>query len=313
MWKPLKLASWFGVIAVAWSIGYVYNARYGGELSWLRMMYERKMALAAEVDAPRRLLITGGSGAHYTINSKLMEQELGIPVLNLGIDGPVGLDVILPSILSEVRKGDIVLLIPEYLILWSEDGLGDRSANFGLAIGRPGLGGVPPKRLAQDTLLLGTPTLRGVTKSTLDLIEKGKLTGYYSDPVDERGDPTVTKERTGEWWELPINQPITKHAVKRIAQFKQEVEAKGGTLILSLPWVYARTDEKSVRNVEKTAEELSKIAPLLYDQKTLNMQTNSNLFADTHYHLKPEARELRAKQLVEELKDVLGSELTEKR
>ncbi|HAG81163.1 MAG TPA: hypothetical protein DCL61_08290, partial [Cyanobacteria bacterium UBA12227] len=77
--------------------------------------------------------------------------------------------------------------------------------------------------------------------------------------------------------------------------------------------VYARTDEKSVRNVEKTAEELSKIAPLLYDQKTLNMQTNSNLFADTHYHLKPEARELRAKQLVEELKDVLGSELTEKR
>ncbi|HBB32490.1 MAG TPA: hypothetical protein DDZ80_08605 [Cyanobacteria bacterium UBA8803] len=309
MWKPLNFGSWIAVAALAWGIGYVYNARYGGELSWLRMMYERKMALAEQVQAPRRLLITGGSGAHYTINSALIEQELGIPVLNLGLDGPVGLDVILPSILGQVRQGDIVLLVPEYLILWSENGLGDRSSQFGVAIGRPGLGGVPPKQLAQDMLMLGTPTLRAATKSTLDVIQKGQLTGYYSEPVNERGDPTVTKTRTGKWWELPINQPASSHAIKRIAKFHQEVQAKGATLILSLPWVYARTDEKSVSNVKKTAAELAKIAPTIYDKQSLNMQTDSSLFADTHYHLQPEARIKRSHQIVQELQEILEPEL----
>lgn len=307
MWKPLKLTSWIAVAVVAWTIGYIYNARYGGELSWLRMMYEDKIALAEDkVEAPRRLLITGGSGAHYTINSELMSEKLGIPVLNLGIDGPVGLNVILPSIIDQVRPGDIVLLIPEYLILWSEDGLGDRSAQFGVAIGRPGLGGVPPKQLAQDTLMLGTATLRGVTKSTIDVIQKGQMTGYYSDGVNAYGDPAPEddKRRTADWWELPINKPITKHALKRIEQFHQEVEAKGGTLVLSLPWVYARTDEKSVENVEKTAEELAKIAPLIYDPESLNMKTDSDLFADTHYHLTPESRTIRSKELVEQLRAI---------
>lgn len=306
MWKPLKLTSWIAVAAIAWTIGYIYNARYGGELSWLRMMYEDKIALAEKVEAPRRLLITGGSGAHYTINSELMQEKLGIPVLNLGIDGPVGLNVILPSIIDQVRPGDIVLLIPEYLLLWSENGLGDRSAQFGVAIGRPGLGGVPPKQLAQDTLLLGTATLRGVTKSTIDVIEKGKMTGYYSDGVNAYGDPAPEddKQRTGDWWELPINQPITKHAVKRIEQFSQEVEAKGGTLVLSLPWVYARTDEKSIANVEKTAQELSQIAPLIYDPESLNMKTDSDLFADTHYHLTPKSRIIRSRELVKQLREI---------
>lgn len=305
MKKVLQLGSWLAIAGLAWGAGYLYNARYGGELSWLRMMYERKIAIASEVEAPHRLLITGGSGAHYTINSKVIQEGLGIPVINLGLDGPVGLDVILPSILPQVRKGDVVLLIPEYLILWADDGLGDRSGQFGTAIGRPGLGNIPPKRFAQDMLMLGNPTLRGITKSTIDLVEKGKFTGYYSDPVDERGDPTVTKYRDNvNWWKLAIKEPAQEHAIKRIAKFKQEVEARGGTLILSLPWVYGRRDDKSINNVKKTAEDLAKIAPTLYEKDTLNMKTDSNLFADTHYHLKPEARIIRSKQIVAELKAV---------
>lgn len=306
MWKPLKLAPWFISAGIAWSIGFVYNVYYGGELSWLRMMYEDKMAIASQTKAPKRLLITGGSGAHYTIDAKLIEKKLGIPVINLGLDGPIGLDVILPSVIDQVRPGDIVLLIPEYLILLDEDGLGDRSANFGVATGKPGLGDIPPKQFAQDVWLLGVPSLRPFTKSMLDLIEKGKMTGYYSDPVDGHGDPTTTKPRTGKWWKLQIEDPISQHALQRIAQFRQEVEAKGGTLVLSLPWVYADTDAESVANVRKTAEKLSKIAPLIYEEDSLNMKTDSSLFADTHYHLLPESRKIRAEEIVEQLKPVIG-------
>ncbi len=305
MRKLLKLAPWAIAATTAWSLGFIYNVYYGGELSWLRGMYFEKMSLAAQVKTSPRLIILGGSGAHHSLDSEVLEQELGMSVLNMGLDGPVGLNVILPSILKAVRPGDIVLLIPEDLILLDEDGLLERSAPFGIATGRPGLGGVPPQALVETIWMQGVPTLRAVTKSTVDLVEKGRFTGYYSDPLTQRGDPSTTKYREGKWWQWKIHQSISPHAVKRIQKFREEVKAKDATLVLSLPWVYASQDEKTLSNMEDITKKLRNIAPLVYDESDYNLKTDSNLFADTHHHLIPEARTMRAQQLAEQLKPVL--------
>ncbi|WP_199320496.1 hypothetical protein [Leptolyngbya sp. FACHB-261] len=307
---PIKLASWFAVAGIAWSAGYIYNVYYGGELSWVRSMYQQKVELVRQIQAPRRLLILGGSGAHFTVDAKLMEQKLSFPVFNLGLDGPVGLDVILATTLAEIRPGDIVLLIPEYLILMDEDGLRERSASFGVAIGRPGLGDIPTKQLAQETMLLGVPSLRALSKSTLDVLEKGKLTGYYSDPIDTHGGPTVLKQRgDADWWQMRIQKPISKHAVQRIASFQNEVKGKEASLVLGLPWVYASPDEETLDNIRKTADALAEIAPLLYDPVSLNLKADSSLFGDTHYHLNAQARQQRSQELVQQLKPLLENQL----
>jgi hypothetical protein len=305
MQKLLRLTSWVAVAGLAWTAGYLYNVRYGGELSWLRMMYEQKMAIASQVQSSQRILIVGGSGAHYTVDAGLLQKELGIPAINLATDGPVGLNVILPAISPAIQAGDIVLLIPEYLILNDEDGLGDRSGQFGLAIGKPGLGNIPPKQLAQDIMLLGVPTLRSGVKASLDLVEKGRFSGYYADPITDNGDPTIIKPRMGKWWQLQIGEPISPHAIQRITQFKQEVEAKGATLVLGLSWIYGSTDPDTLQNVRKTAEELEKIAPTLYDKASLNIKTDSTLFADTHYHLNPDGRRVRSTELAQQLRSTV--------
>ena len=306
MGKSLKILPWLIAAASAWSLGFTYNVVYGGELSWLRRMYWRKIAIAKSLESDRRLLITGGSGAHYTLNSKIIEEGLGIPVVNLGLDGPIGLDVILLSMIDQVRPGDIVLLIPEYLLLLDPDGFGDRSANFGVAIGKPGLGGVPLKQLTQDTIMLGVPSLRAVAKSTVEITQEGKLSGYYADPLSDRGDPTTEKMRQDEWWRLPIHQHLSNYAANRILQFRKEVEAKGGSLVISLPWIYGSTDAKTAKSIRLTAYYLSKIAPTIYDKESLNIKTDSSLFADTHYHLLPQGRQLRAKELVEQLQPLIN-------
>ncbi|MGB3573551.1 MAG: hypothetical protein WA783_12765 [Phormidesmis sp.] len=310
--KPSKkLLSWFAIAGVAWGAGFVYNVNMGGEAYWLKRLYANKVAIAAETTQPK-LIVTGGSGAHYTIDSDLLTKELGMPVVNLGIDGPVGLDVILPSVLDTVKPGDVVLLIPEYLILRQQeddiqDGFGSKSGMFSVAIGQPGLGGVPPKQLALETLQLGIPSLRWSVKSVVDLTEEGRLTGYYDGPLTERGDPIETKQRAGEWWPLGIKEPASPHALARIEQFREEVEAKGGALILSIPWVYGNVeDERTLENVQKTADAFAEIAPTIVDSETLNVQATPDLFADTHYHLTPEGREVRSQQLAEQLKPLLG-------
>ncbi len=301
----LNVWSWFAVAGLAWGAGFVYNVYMGGEAHWLRGLYQNKMAIASQITQPK-LIVTGGSGAHYTINSEILEKALNQPVVNLGIDGPVGLDVILPSILETVKPGDTVLLIPEYLILLDEDGYGDKSGLFGVAIGKPGLGGVPAKQLALETLQLGIPSLRWAVKSGTDLAEEGRFTGYYDGPLTQDGDPIETKPRTGEWWPLKLSNAASPHAIERIAQFKKEVESKGGKLILSMPWVYGDvTDKKTMQSIQQTEKSLSKIAPLLVDERTLNIQESPALFADTHYHLKPEGREIRSQQLASQLKPLL--------
>lgn len=303
---PNKLLSWAAVAGLAWGAGFIYNVNMGGEAFWLKRLYQNKVAIAAETTEPK-LIITGGSGAHYTINSDLLSQELGLPVVNLGIDGPVGLDVILPSVLETVQPGDVVLLIPEYLILLDEDGFGPKSGLFSVAIGKPGLGGVPLKQMALDTLQLGIPSLRWTVKSVVDLAEEGRFTGYYDGPLTERGDPTETKPRIGEWWPLTVNSPASDHALARIEQFRTEVEAKGGALILSMPWIYGDVeDERTLESVQATADAFSEIAPTIVDEETLNVQPTPDLFADTHYHLKPEGREVRSQQLARQLKPLLG-------
>ncbi len=306
--KQPKFLSWFAVAALAWSGGFIYNVYLGGEAHWLKSLYENKIAIANQTPDPK-LIVTGGSGAHYTINSDVLSKAINLPVVNLGLDGPVGLDVILPSILKTVKPGDTVLLIPEYMLLLDEDGFGDRSGMFAVATGQPALGGIPAKQLALETLQMGVPSLRWAVKAAVDVTEEGQFTGYYDGPLTKQGDPTETKLREGDWWPLSIPDPVSPHALQRITQFKSEVEARGGQLILSMPWIYGNAKETLTRsNIQKTAEELSKIAPVLIDQKTLNIQSQPTLFADTHYHLKPEGRKARSEQLASQIKPLLTTQ-----
>lgn len=301
----LRFAPWIATIGITWSLGFIYNVYYGGELSWLRKMYYNKIAIASQVEAPRRLLIMGGSGANFSVNSEVLEKELGFPVINLGLDGPVGVNVIFPSMLKAVRPGDMVLLVPEDLLLFDDDGLLDRSATFGIATGKPGLGGVSAKKLAQTFWTLGVPGLQAVTKSTVDLITKGELTGYYSPPLTDHGDPSWTRYRQNQWDPLKMRRTISPHVEKRITQFREEVEAKGGTLVLSLPWMYASTDAQSIANQRKTAKKLEKIAPTIYNPVDYNLKPNIELFADTHHHLLPEVKVIRSQEIARQLQPIL--------
>lgn len=299
------LWSWAAIAGLAWTAGALYNVYGGGETTWLRHLYQRKIALAQAIEEPK-LIVTGGSGAHYTINADVLAAELGQPVINMGLDGPVGLNLILPSILPQVNSGDTVVLIPEYLLLNHEKGLGDRSGAFALATGQPWTGNIPPQMLAQNILMFGVPSLRAIIKSSTDLVTLGRVTGYYDDPLTAQGDPTVTKVRAGKWWQLKIKNPVTPHALERIAQFHQDVEAQGATLLLALPWVYGdASDSETLENIHVTAEALADIAPVVYNPETFNIQSDGTLFADTHYHLTPEGRKLRSQVLAQQLQPLM--------
>lgn len=305
MGKFKTLLPWAFALVGAWSLGLVYNLYIGGETFFLARMYRQKMAIAAEREAPHRLLLVGGSGVHHAFDSAYLERKLGMPVINLGLDGPIGLNVLLPSVLEAVRWGDIVLLVPENTLLDSPNGILERSVAFGAAIGKPGLGGIPIKQLFADGWRLGIPSFRAVIKSAIDLTQRGEFWGYYADPITSHGDPTVVKPRFSQWWGWQFNTSMTRHAFDRLVRFRREVEAKGATLLLAMPWVYAQPTAKNLKYVQNTSRALSEIAPTLYDPETYNLQQDASDFADTHYHLQLRARTRHSEQIVREIEPLL--------
>ena len=60
-----------------------------------------------------KVIIIGGSSVAFGYDTKLMEQHLGMPVVNFGLYASLGTKVMLDMAKDAIRKGDIVVLAPE--------------------------------------------------------------------------------------------------------------------------------------------------------------------------------------------------------
>lgn len=76
-------------------------------------LYEYKEEILKAVPPPRIVLIAGSNGM-YGINTKKMSEVLHVPAFNECISVVMGLDYMLYSAKSYLKKGDIVLLALEY-------------------------------------------------------------------------------------------------------------------------------------------------------------------------------------------------------
>lgn len=60
-----------------------------------------------------KMIIAGGSSAAFGVRSDLMEEELGVPVVNWGLYAPLGSRTMLEACFDEIGEGDIVIFSPE--------------------------------------------------------------------------------------------------------------------------------------------------------------------------------------------------------
>src|SRR5918911_1472998 len=71
-----------------------------------------KAELLANVPSPR-IIIFGGSNIAFGIDSELMEQKLGMPVINDGLHVALGVAP-LEEVKKYIRPGDIIIISLEY-------------------------------------------------------------------------------------------------------------------------------------------------------------------------------------------------------
>ena len=80
----------------------------------------------ASLPSPKIVLV-GGSNICYGLNSKILQDSLKIPVVDMSINAKVGMCFYLNQIKPYLHKGDIVIAIPEYDTYAAVDYYGDKS------------------------------------------------------------------------------------------------------------------------------------------------------------------------------------------
>jgi hypothetical protein len=71
-----------------------------------------KDARLETLESPRMVII-GGSGAAISVNSGMLEEKTGYPVVNMGSSAGLGIRFMFESVLSRLRSGDVVLYFME--------------------------------------------------------------------------------------------------------------------------------------------------------------------------------------------------------
>jgi hypothetical protein len=122
-----------GLLGVAILLSGLLISRYdahSGDDNYLAAILE-KDRLIRTTQSPKMILV-GGSNLAFGIDSQLMQDSLGVNVVNMGLYAKLGLRYMLAQVKPYIRQGDIVIVVPEYDQFYGSFSEGDNTLNTAL-------------------------------------------------------------------------------------------------------------------------------------------------------------------------------------
>lgn len=110
----VKIFFLFILIGATLWLFYSRQAVTYSENNYLASLIDKNILLE-NTNSPRIILV-GASNVAFGFDSKKIEKEFSMPVINTGIHGNLGLAFILNDVRSNMRKGDIIILAIEYFL-----------------------------------------------------------------------------------------------------------------------------------------------------------------------------------------------------
>ena len=296
---PLLLAVW----------GFALPAQYSS--TFLGELPAKRALLAAESNKPR-LILVGGSAAAFGVDSALLAKELpDYHPVNFGLYAALGTRVMLDLSINELRAGDLVIVMPEQqqqalsdtvgvTALWQAVD-GDFSAlgclharDFG-----PMLGSFPRFAAAKFRYFLtGAPETDGVYRR-----DSFNAAGDLASPLckanimPEGYDPTMP---------IRFDTALPEAAFcAALNDYTARAADAGATVYYHFPPMNALavTNEDQL-NAYATHLQQVITAPLAGDPRACVME--SGWFYDTNFHLNAAGRTVFTKQLIRDIKAMLG-------
>jgi hypothetical protein len=272
----------------------------------------------------RRIILVGGSNLAYSVDGKLMERELQIPTVNMGLHGGLGMRFSLEEVKPLLHAGDVIVVVPEYEQFYGQ--LNGSVELLELLLVRPqAISSMSPANLF--ALIGGVHTL--VQRKTVYYVRtliKYVYAVQDGSPADWRTfqkllpDYGITTRRAFDdggnmvahlgrpalgWGQHGVLEehppPYEEEAVNCLKRFQQDCGPLNARLFVSMPAIPEVFYAPTKHFTDRVYNDLLKagIKVLGPPQRYLYP---SDCFFDSAYHMLGPCREKRTMQLVEDLK-----------
>jgi len=266
--------------------------------------HPKKCAALDKITGPR-LVFVGGSGLGMGLNTTYIAGQLGWTCYNMGLHAGLGLVYQLRSICPRLRKGDCVVIVPEYANFQSDTCYGQ----YELAMMVVDVLPEDRKFISFKHWYYLLEELCSYSATKWRLLFKPQTVADQTGGYNERGDSFCGPDLKGGTIIFPIGKKLTEknyssHALEHIREFVAEMHRRGVRVLLLPPAYHAPSFENQREYIDKIAKELAS-AGFPFSAEPQRYSLPPWLFTDTSYHLGYEGRLLRSKLMVEDLRSVL--------
>lgn len=272
--------------------------------------YLDKEQMLVKAESPK-IIIVGGSNAAFGYRSGMIAQATGLPVVNTGLQGGIGIRYYLKAIEPHIKAGDIILISPEYHF-FTNGFIGPDTLIQLLLINPPGIKYVSSVEEVRK-MIVAFPAVhtRAIKNMVLDYhyncrkcFKEEEV--YFRGAFDENGDyifGNVEPEYTSTPFTINVkDSPGTfKRQIRLLNQFAEITRSKGAQVVLSFP---ATTGFGSV----ETADYFAMLEMTLRKELSFEVigspgdsQYDSRYMFDTFYHLNEEGAVIHTGKLLEGL------------
>jgi hypothetical protein len=264
-----------------------------------------------------RIILAGGSNVSFGIDAELMQQTLGMPVINDGLHAGLGL-ASLRELQEYIREGDVIIISLEYNLFTNQDVMEGDPVFLSDWIE------YSPRRIKYlSNPLTETPGIyaimlqRKVNRQVNTYLFGGSLNEvrsvFVGTKYDLNGDFIGHLQAASMNWQ---KIPVTPYPVSGLQEdifvflerFNQIAQEKGAKVYFEAPSSRQSnckaTRETRMADFFKSFTERSSI-PLLTPLEEVCLP--NKYFFDTEYHLNAQGRELRTKRLIENLRNLTAA------
>lgn len=288
------------------------NYRQNNLDSYVAAVFD-KQALLSSTPSPKIILV-GGSNVAFGFDSRRLSEGTGLPVVNAGLQGGLGLHFMLNSIKPSINRGDIVLLSPEYHILFNRLSWGEVLAQ--MLVIDPGSWKNISTFNEVWQLLKTFPTVH--TEAIRNRFElemnpkcqfcKSDLSVYSREAFDpETGDITTNQleGKPEEDFSMKLGYALPnfwiKKSIRSLNRFNEYVVAKGATLFFVYPNTVTPTDAYTRDLLNRLDAYLQAQLDFPVLDTPSQAEFAKEYMFDTPYHLNSKGRLLRSENIVIDL------------
>ena len=262
--------------------------------------YKPKCELLANTPSPR-LILVGGSNLSFGVDSKRMADSLHLPVINVALHAGIGLKFIIDDLTSRIRKGDIIVVAPEYNH-FDGNAYGE-SLTLPVLLKAANWENLHLLNLQQwRTVITGIPELRHYAETP----KIGHKSIYFNELGDEVNHLTQpdTEIPNVSYPQPPIDEEFCQYFVDKLCDFEDN---KGCIVILTPPACRESFYNGYKGNTDKISDKLSSLGRPFNVAPYEHVQHDSCAF-DTDYHMNKYGVDIFTGKLIAELKPLFTNE-----